>query len=256
MIPYERQPQIILQHDPDHAQRRAPQLIRIARPRRLLADRPEAHQRVELVGQRHGNRHRVAVGRLRHRVGRPLRLVVQLDGARDLGLGADGLRVVAAHQPLQLGELAHHARHQVGLGQLRRAPRILGFGIHRAGDLERQLGDPLHPLLLAAQLLVEGDAAQRHRHLVERLLQVLLPEELGVRQARADHLLVAGDDLLAAVLAMQVGHQQELVGELARARMLAARSTSGAASSTASGTRPAPPGTPRRSCPSARWATR
>ena len=28
---HERQPQIILQHDPDHAQRRAPQLIGIAR---------------------------------------------------------------------------------------------------------------------------------------------------------------------------------------------------------------------------------
>ncbi len=53
------------------------------------------------------------------------------------------------------------------------------------------------------------------RHLVERLLEVLLPEELGVRQPRADHLLVAGDDLRAAVLGDEVRHQQELVGELA-----------------------------------------
>ena len=126
---------------------------------------------------------------------RPLGLVVQLDGARDLRLDAAGLGVVAAHQPLQLGELADHARHQVGLGELRRAPRILRLRIHRARDLERQLGDALHALLLAAQLLVEGDAGKRARHLVERLLEVLLPEELGVRQPRRDHLLVAGDDL-------------------------------------------------------------
>ena len=67
---------------------------------------------------------------------------------------------------------------------------------------------------------MEGDAGQRARHLVERLLEVLLPEELGVGQPRADHLLVAGDDVRAAVVGRQVRHQQELVGQLARARML------------------------------------
>ena len=55
---------------PDHAERRAAELIGIARARRLLADRPEADQRVELVGERHGDGDRVAVLLLRHRVGR------------------------------------------------------------------------------------------------------------------------------------------------------------------------------------------
>ena len=43
------QPNLILQHDPDHAQRRAAQRVRVLRARRLLVDGPEAHQHVELV---------------------------------------------------------------------------------------------------------------------------------------------------------------------------------------------------------------
>jgi hypothetical protein len=66
---------------------------------------------------------------------------------------------------------------------------------------------------------VERDAGERASHLVERLLEVLLPEELGVREPRRDHLLVAGHDLLAAVLRVQVGDQQEAVGELLRPRL-------------------------------------
>src|SRR5581483_10842886 len=151
---------------------------------------------------------------------RALGLVVQLDGAGDLRLGAGGLGVVAAHQALQLGELAHHAGHQVGLGELRGAARILRHRVHCARDLEGELGDALHPLLLRAQLLVEGDAAERRGHLVERLLEVLLPEEARIRQPRRNHLLVAGDDLLAAVLGREVRHQQEAVSELSRLGVL------------------------------------
>ena len=82
------------------------------------------------------------------------------------GLVPRGFGVVAAHQALQLGELADHARHQIGLGELRRAPRVRGLRVHRARDLEAELGHALHAILLRAQLLVEGDARERSRHLV------------------------------------------------------------------------------------------
>ena len=74
--------------------------------------------------ERHGDRYGIALRRQRHRIGRPLGLVVQLDGAGDLGFDAAGLGVIAAHEALQLGELAHHARNQIGLGQLRCASRV------------------------------------------------------------------------------------------------------------------------------------
>ena len=112
---HERQPQIVLQHQTDHAQRRTAELIGIAGAGRLLADRPEADEGIELVGEGDGHCNRVAVLFLRHRVRRALGLVVQLDGAGDLGLGADGFRVVAAHQALQLGELSDHAGDEIGL---------------------------------------------------------------------------------------------------------------------------------------------
>ena len=164
-------------------------------------------------------------------------------------------RVVAAHQALQLGELADHARHEVGLGELRRAaPRILAPrptepAIWKASSAMRSTRSFCEPSF-SWKVMPRARA-----HLVERPLEVLLPEELGVRQPRGDHLLVAGDDLLAAVLGDQVRDQQESVGELPVPGPRA-RSTSGAASSTSSGIRPAPPGTPRRTGPSAPSAIR
>jgi hypothetical protein len=61
------QAQVVLQRQPDHAQRRAAQRIRVFRAGRLLVDGPEADQRVELVGERHGDRDR----RRRHAVAGP-----------------------------------------------------------------------------------------------------------------------------------------------------------------------------------------
>ncbi len=57
-------------------------------------------------------------------------------------------------------------------------------------------------------------ALQLVAHDLELLLEVLLPEELGVGEPCGDDLLVAGDDGLAAVLGLQVGDQQEVVRQL------------------------------------------
>jgi hypothetical protein len=198
-------------------ERRTPQLIGIARARRLLVDGPEPDERVELVGQRHGDGDAVAILFMRHRVGRALGLVVQLDGAGDFGLGAGGARHSSGpsgpaargtrrpcrrrDRPWQAARRGAHLpdRH-------RRCPRS---GASSAMRSTRSF--------LRAELLVERDARELARHLVERLLQILIPEELGVRQPRADHLLVAPTiSLPPSASRSRFDTSRKLVGELAR----------------------------------------
>jgi hypothetical protein len=69
--------------------------------------------RIQLVRQAHRHRHR----RGRHFVALADRLVVVADGVGDFGGQALGAGVVAAHQALQLGELADHLGDEVGLGE-------------------------------------------------------------------------------------------------------------------------------------------
>ena len=76
-----------------------------------------AGQRLELVGERDREADAVA----RQRVAGEARLVVVLDRVGDLRRLAVVARVVAAHDALQLGELADHVGQQVGLGQQRGA---------------------------------------------------------------------------------------------------------------------------------------
>ena len=63
----------------------------------------------------------------------------------------------------------------------------------------RQLRHALDLVGDGAELLVEDDLVELLRLLVERHLEVLLPEELGIGQARGEHLAVARDDRRAAV---------------------------------------------------------
>ena len=71
-------------------------------------------------------------------------------------------------------------------------------------------------------------------------------KNLASESRARDHLLVAGDDLLAAVLGASGSTPAGSGWRACPSADRAARSTSGAASSTSSGIRPAPPGTPRR----------
>src|SRR5215217_7442679 len=68
-----------IENQPDHAQGSPAKRVRVFRSRRLLIDRPEADERIELVGQRDRNAHRIS----RHAIGRPLRLVVLLARGSD-----------------------------------------------------------------------------------------------------------------------------------------------------------------------------
>ena len=70
-------------------------------------------------------------------------------------------RVIAAHDALQLGELADHAGGQIGLAQKRRALRFRPCRCIGADDLRDFAGqrfDALHALQLRAELGVEDDA--------------------------------------------------------------------------------------------------
>ena len=127
----QRQAQLVLEDDADHAQRGAAQREGVPRAGRLLADGEEADQRVDLVGQRHGDADR----RGRAAVVGPERRVMLGDRVGDCRRLAVMERVVAAHDALQLGELADHAGREIGLGQPRRAPALRGIGAGSCGAI-------------------------------------------------------------------------------------------------------------------------
>ena len=169
----------ILDNQPDHTQRRAPQRIRILAPRRLLIDRPEADQRVDLVGQRDRHAHRIG----RHAIGGPLRLVVLLARGGDGGVLALRQRVVFPHQALQFGEFADHFGQQIGLRQMRGALGLFDIGADQRRDLRRQPLDPLDALGLRAELLVKHDLLEFRQPRFQLRLQVGLVEEFRVATA-------------------------------------------------------------------------
>ncbi len=94
----------------------------------------------------------------RHAVGRPERLVVLLDRRGDGRMLALERRVVAAHQSLQFRKFADHLGHEIGLGEPRRALREVRVRADDGRELPRKRRDPLDPLELGAELLVEDDA--------------------------------------------------------------------------------------------------
>ena len=123
-------------------------------------------------------------------------------------------RVIAAHHPLQLGELADHPAHQIGLGEDRRAFGKIGIGADPRRKLARELPHALHALILRSELLVEHDLLELWHAVGQHDLAVLIEEELGVGETRPDHAFVPGDDRLAAVLGLHIGNHNEPVGEL------------------------------------------
>src|SRR5690606_28730627 len=136
------QPQLVLQHQPDHTQSGAAQGEGVLGAGRLLVDGEEADEGVELVGQRDGD----GQGGGGDGVQGPLRLVVVADGVGD-GVGvAGGADVITAHDALQLRELADHAGGEVGLGEAGRVFGLVRVGADQGGDLAGQGGDALDAL--------------------------------------------------------------------------------------------------------------
>src|SRR4029077_13302893 len=101
------------------------------------------------------------------------------------------LRVVATHDALQLGELAHHGGEQIALAQFRGAPGVLARATGRHGYLG---GERTHAARLVAErseLRLEGHRIERRSARGQRLPAVLLPEKGGIREAGPYPALVA-----------------------------------------------------------------
>ena len=211
----------VLEHDADHAEGGAPQRIGVLAAGRLLVDRPEGAERVELVAERDHDRDRGS----RDAIVRPLRFVMLFDRRGDAGFLALGCCVIAAHQALQFGELADHLGHQVGLGEPGGARGQFDVRPDLRRDFARERLDAVDALGLRAELLVENDPERLElgEALVERLLGFVLvvgqvvkvgqPEMPGVGEARPHDPGVAGRDRRAAVARDEVRDQDEAVCE-------------------------------------------
>ena len=88
-------------------------------------------------------------------VGGTKRLVVIRNSVGDFALFVLRDGVVAAHDALQLRELADHAGSEIGLGQHRGALGLLDVSADLGGDLGRELHEAFDALELATQLGVE-----------------------------------------------------------------------------------------------------
>ena len=171
-----------------------------------LPDAPDAGQCFQLVGQ--GQRQSGGGGG--QGVAGKAGLVVLGNGIGHGLAFAVVARIVAAHDALQLGKLAHHAGEQVGLGQQGRA-----FGIGRAGTRGRRqrCGQPLDAgaaFGLRAQTGVIDHLRQLRQPVGQCLLAVLVVEELCIGQTGAHHALVAVDDA-GRIIDAHVRDDQELV---------------------------------------------
>ncbi len=187
-----------------------PQCERILVARRLHADREDAGQRVEAFRDRE---HAADVA-TSDRITRKARLIELIERRGDLGVLAARVRVVAAHDALQLGKLADHARHQIALRQRRCARREGGIDAHTIRDHARELGDAHAFVPDAAERLLIRDRFQRALVRSERLFLVLIEKEFRIGEARADHALVAFADLEAGSRESMFATPMKSFGEL------------------------------------------
>src|SRR6266850_2155111 len=99
-----------------------------------------------------------------------------------------------------------------------RAQRLLNMpfdiGANQRRELRSQSFNAFNAFRLRAELLVEDDVLEFRQPVFKPDLQIGLIEELRIRQPRADHALVAGDDRLAAVRSLSVGDEDETSSEL------------------------------------------
>ena len=101
------------------------------------------------------------------------------------------------------------------MAERRRALGHVGVGADDRRKFVRQRRDALHALALRAELFVKHDLVELRQTVFELRLQIGLVEELRVRQPRGDDALIAGDDRLAVVARLDIGDEDEAIGESA-----------------------------------------
>ena len=121
-----------------------------------------------------------------------------VDGTRNLRLLAVEEGILAPHDALQFRELCDHARHEIRLRELRRTARIrrqrLVRLLIRYNILDNRRDKPHQALCLLvhrAKPLLEDDRLEFFPVPCERLLAILVEEELCVRKACTQDALVA-----------------------------------------------------------------
>ena len=100
-------------------------------------------------------------------------------------------RVVTTHDTLQLGELAHHARHQVGLGQHTGALRGPDVRSQFLGNDHREFTDTFGLVVQRAQLVMKYNVLQAIDTGIQFDFSITVPEEFRVGKAGTDNAFVA-----------------------------------------------------------------
>ena len=141
------------------------------------------------------------------------------NGGGDLVGRASRLCVVTAHNALLAGEFDNGGRHEVGLGEMRRATGVFGglrVKCRLFGDRGSELLYALGLLQHAAELLLECHVGETATELFQRNLEVLVVEELGVVETGAHHALIAVYDGIGA-LGTTIANHHELACQIALA---------------------------------------
>ena len=118
-------------------------------------------------------------------------------------------RIVHAHHALGVGELKDHVGHQVTLGQQARTRCVVNVSANLASNPARQRLDTIGLVAQRTQLLLEQHGLQTRQMIFQTFFTVGIEEELGIRQTRANHFLVTGNNL-ARIFRFDVGNEDKV----------------------------------------------
>ena len=121
-------------------------------------------------------------------------------------------RIIAAHNALQFGKLAHHIGNQIRFGQFCCPPRNFRVGcLHLRGDYFSQPGYAPGLVSHATQPFIKGDFCQTACHLRQWLASILIPEKTRIGQARAQYPLITGRyQLVGFGIGLAVSHSHKI----------------------------------------------
>ena len=202
------QVQLVFDDDAQHPQGGPTQGVGVLGAAGFLADTEDAHQGIDLVGQRHGH------------AGLALRQLVASETWQVLFVQRLGYLVRLTFQPRQIEthdalhgvELAHHLAVQVGLAQFTGQFCLFGIATNLLGDKGGQATNAGALVGHGAQLLLEHHIGEPLAVLGQSFLAVVVVKEGRIRQTGTNHLLVTVDHLLG-ILGLDIadgdkaGHQ-------------------------------------------------